>query len=69
MKLIKIGIVGSRRRATYWDYRKLLDALTYLLCKQEGQTFTFVSGGCASGGDCENTIKHAKKLNKPVAIL
>lgn len=56
---------GSRRRATYWDYRKLLDSLTYLLCKHEGHTFTFVSGGCASGGDAF-CVEIASELEIPV---
>jgi len=51
MKTIRIGIVGSRRRAKFSDYIKLLEALTYIITKHKGHEWIFVSGGCPTGGD------------------
>lgn len=42
-----IGIVGSRRRNSYEDYRKLIQSLNGIYVSGDW----FVSGGCSQGAD------------------
>ena len=53
MKHITIGIVGSRERNEPSDFSLLCDYLETLLLELHGRgmTYSFVSGGCAKGGD------------------
>ena len=67
---IKIGIVGARVRDKYHDFQKLVDYLENLLEKIEGDgnTYSFVSGGCSKGGDRFAEII-ASDLNIPIKIF
>ncbi|KKM21234.1 hypothetical protein LCGC14_1637410 [marine sediment metagenome] len=47
MAKIKIGIVGSRRRDEYRDYKKIKDAFDDIYEEDDW----IVSGGCPEGGD------------------
>lgn len=50
--VIKVGIVGSRRRNGPQDKELLRQALNVLLKKlKEGQSISLVSGGCPMGAD------------------
>lgn len=53
MSVVRIGIVGSRRRDTNEDLQLLLDRLIPILemYDREGKDITIVSGGCPFGGD------------------
>jgi hypothetical protein len=51
MKHIRIGIVGSRRRNSVEDFRRMREFLQGLLESIEFDTVKFVSGGCPKGAD------------------
>jgi hypothetical protein len=51
MKHVRIGIVGSRRRNSVEDFRKMREFLQGLLESIEFDTLLFVSGGCPKGAD------------------
>lgn len=67
---IKIGIVGARTRNEYTDFQKLVAYLENLLDKieRDGNTYSFVSGGCSKGADRFAEII-AEKYNIPIKIF
>lgn len=65
--MIKIGIVGSRRRDSANDLKLLYDKLQKIIEEYNVEEFIIVSGGCAKGGDRFAEII-AKDLNVPIII-
>lgn len=53
LKTIRIGVVGSRRRTSYKEKKKLFDALAHLCLKYRDKCkeIILVSGGCPEGAD------------------
>lgn len=51
MKILKVGIVGSRMRNSIRDKQLLKDALMYVLRRYPDFTIHLVSGGCPKGAD------------------
>ncbi len=52
MKAITIGIIGSRRRDSFQDFRKVDQAVAkFTRTQPKGIRFRIVSGGCSQGGD------------------
>jgi hypothetical protein len=70
---MKIGIIGSRRRDTDFDFQQVEKVFLSLYNKDdldmnlEGCPDTLVSGGCSKGGDRFAEII-AKKYNIPITI-
>lgn len=51
MNELRIGIVGSRRRNSYWDKRSVFDLVGKLLEEFPAKKIVVVSGGCPVGAD------------------
>jgi len=51
MNILKIGVVGSRRRDTAQDKELIRTALKYLIGKDPKTRIHLVSGGCPRGAD------------------
>lgn len=51
MKILKVGVVGSRRRNTEQDKQIIRQALQHLIAKDPEVKIFLVSGGCPLGAD------------------
>lgn len=51
MKILKVGVVGSRRRDTEQDKELVRQALRHLINKNPNVRLHLVSGGCPKGAD------------------
>lgn len=51
MKVLKVGVVGSRRRNTEQDKQIIRQALQHLIAKDPEVKVFLVSGGCPLGAD------------------
>lgn len=51
MNILKVGVVGSRRRDTEQDKEIIRKALKYLIAKDPKVRIHLVSGGCPKGAD------------------
>lgn len=51
MQIVKVGVVGSRRRDTIADKIIVRNAIKYLMKKDPEVTIHLVSGGCPLGAD------------------
>jgi len=65
--LIKIGIIGSRRRNKHEDFVTLQGKVMQFVEEYGKDNVTFVSGGCPKGGDRFAEIL-AKQLEIPIVI-
>lgn len=66
MEKTKIGIIGSRRRDEYRDYKKIKDIFESVYNKEDEDWI--ISGGCLKGGD-KFAEKIAKKYGIPILIF
>lgn len=62
MKVVNVGVVGSRKRNTPEDKQLIRQALIHLIGKDEDVKIHIISGGCRQGAD-RFAEELAKELN------